>query len=401
MPGPGVYVIGVVGTIAAGMAFKEYVYEPYIAPKLEQWAEEFVAKRKAKRLQKQGLVAVSAHSEVPSPQPSGSDVGKTPDFLGFNKRRDSIESDLFAGPSLGNRSIELEHLVSKELREWRTEGTSGLRHRKNTGSASESTYVSMRRTYSQMDESNPSIPYAPISLTHVLYDSSSTPSTPTSTVGFTGQISPAPRSQTPHKVSRSMPRSSQSLSTASESSRSVTLSSTPAEMRSLATAPWVAQQLELARSNPLADYTDFSSRSSTPFSHVSCVSNSLSLPNSLSPEPTNLHEVPAPRQQGSLMTLHRQDAPVVASPVGGSRPLSPASVPSASAHSTLTFPPVVQSLSFTHPTHEDSRPGSSLSFTSDANVSYSARSDLSFAQSDPFTDDDFADVISVSSGSAI
>ncbi|KAH8106458.1 hypothetical protein DFH11DRAFT_1640195 [Phellopilus nigrolimitatus] len=47
MPGPAVYVVAVVGTVAVGFMFKNFVFDPYVAPKLEQWREEFRARRQA------------------------------------------------------------------------------------------------------------------------------------------------------------------------------------------------------------------------------------------------------------------------------------------------------------------------------------------------------------------
>ncbi|KIY49139.1 hypothetical protein FISHEDRAFT_72948 [Fistulina hepatica ATCC 64428] len=45
MPGPAVYILAIVGTMAVGFAVKEFLYEPYIAPKLEEWAEDFLKRR--------------------------------------------------------------------------------------------------------------------------------------------------------------------------------------------------------------------------------------------------------------------------------------------------------------------------------------------------------------------
>ncbi|KAJ4477307.1 hypothetical protein J3R30DRAFT_3484494 [Lentinula aciculospora] len=49
MPAPAVYVIAVLGTVAACYAFKEYVYDPHIAPKVTQWRHDFAARREANR----------------------------------------------------------------------------------------------------------------------------------------------------------------------------------------------------------------------------------------------------------------------------------------------------------------------------------------------------------------
>jgi hypothetical protein len=127
MPAPAVYILAVVGTIAAGVAFKEvninlilsrshdsylafqFVYEPHIAPKIEQWAEEFLANRQARRRQRSGAIA------VPSP--------------GRNRTDEDVSRSL----EEERRSIELENLMAKEVREWRSEvDRSNLRLRNNT-----------------------------------------------------------------------------------------------------------------------------------------------------------------------------------------------------------------------------------------------------------------------------
>ncbi|KAJ7277909.1 hypothetical protein C8J57DRAFT_1465742 [Mycena rebaudengoi] len=52
------YVLAVVGTVAAGIPFKE----PHIAPHIERWAEELLVKREAQRLKRGGLCARRATS---------------------------------------------------------------------------------------------------------------------------------------------------------------------------------------------------------------------------------------------------------------------------------------------------------------------------------------------------
>lgn len=166
MPRP-VYVLAIVGTVAAGIAFKEFVYEPHIAPKLEKWAEEFIAKRKAKRRQRESLIAVpvSLASKGKARCKQSDDGGDTDDD--------------------DKSAYELEKLISHEVHEWRNEvdksNSSTLRLRRNAASEQ-----------SALDQSNISIPYPALIPTHVIFNSSA-PSTPT-TVSDIGGASPSPTS---------------------------------------------------------------------------------------------------------------------------------------------------------------------------------------------------------------
>ncbi|KAJ7028655.1 hypothetical protein C8F04DRAFT_1118801 [Mycena alexandri] len=144
MPAPavvGVYVLAAVGSVAAGLAFKEFVYEPHIAPRVERWAEEFLAKRKAKRARR----AVAVPSGHGADAHGDDDAGTTAD---------------------GKSTYELESLVENEVQQWRSQvvvsSGSGLRHRR--------TVVGSSATGSALDESNIIIPYSPLSPTHVLFD---------------------------------------------------------------------------------------------------------------------------------------------------------------------------------------------------------------------------------------
>ncbi|KAL4245843.1 hypothetical protein ABKN59_001598 [Abortiporus biennis] len=58
MPGPVVYVAVVIGTVAAALAFHEFIYEPHIAPKVEAWAESFIERRRRQRENRNGPIAV-------------------------------------------------------------------------------------------------------------------------------------------------------------------------------------------------------------------------------------------------------------------------------------------------------------------------------------------------------
>ncbi|KAJ7157485.1 hypothetical protein C8R46DRAFT_1040470 [Mycena filopes] len=183
MPAPaivGVYVLAAVGSVAAGLAFKEFVYEPHIAPRVERWAEEFLAKRQARR----------ARRAVPVPSHGGAD------------------GDVDAGTDVdGKSTYELESLVENEVRQWRSQvdvSGSGLRQRKKNVVGAPSA------TESALDESNIIIPYSPMSPTHVLFDPASdgmsVADSPTSTSGLSSRVpTPSPHSTLSHSTFRTPP----------------------------------------------------------------------------------------------------------------------------------------------------------------------------------------------------
>ncbi|KAL1743745.1 hypothetical protein HDZ31DRAFT_74677 [Schizophyllum fasciatum] len=112
MPTPAVYVLAIVGTVAAGLAFKEFVYEPHIAPKVERWAEEFLERRRRARHRPLARPYEAAYYDA--------------DALD-DKKTDGVVPDSFDD----KRSFELENMVTKEVHEWRKEvERSTLRRRK-------------------------------------------------------------------------------------------------------------------------------------------------------------------------------------------------------------------------------------------------------------------------------
>ncbi|KAG6915909.1 hypothetical protein DXG01_009279 [Tephrocybe rancida] len=163
MPAPAaaVTVATIVGVFAVGYAFKKFVYEPHIAPKLEQWAVEYIAHRDAQRRQRAGAIPVMA-------SPHRRDM---PD-----KRSDS------GNEGSERQSIELENLIAKEVREWRSEvnRSQTLRHRGKQGSSGSQYTIESVQSKTLLT-----------SPTHVLVDPS-IPSTPSSTLPSI-EASPAPR----------------------------------------------------------------------------------------------------------------------------------------------------------------------------------------------------------------
>ncbi|RDB20079.1 hypothetical protein Hypma_013087 [Hypsizygus marmoreus] len=260
MPAPAVYFIAVIGTIAAGVAFKEFVYDPHIAPILEQWAEEFVAMRQANRRRK---------AAVAMPVPLRNDEDHLPS-LRRSKQPRSKHSDSGDEGGDARQSIELENLVAKEVREWRTEVNRsqirGLRHRSNAG---------LSRSTHALDESTDRISIVPMSPTHVIFDPS-LPSTPSSTLPSTAaspstrvsklhdSISqPATRSQPPPVVIGRLPTPDPSTHASPLGAIHAPLS--PASIPSLSQA----YPLELDLEQGLELLSAPSSRPDSPFSALS------------------------------------------------------------------------------------------------------------------------------------
>ncbi|KAH7922575.1 hypothetical protein BV22DRAFT_1048802 [Leucogyrophana mollusca] len=159
MPAPaaavGVYVVAAIAGTAAIVAFKEFVYEPHIAPAIERWAEDFVARRQARRSRSAPVpIAVSGDTRP--------DAGS---------KRDDDEAETF----------ELEGLVAREVDEWRNEvhrsrTLSGGTLRLRKSAISRDVHTNSISTTS-IDESIASLPYTPIAPTHVISNVSS-PLTP-------------------------------------------------------------------------------------------------------------------------------------------------------------------------------------------------------------------------------
>ncbi|KAF7288623.1 hypothetical protein MIND_01429000 [Mycena indigotica] len=157
-----VYVVVAVSVVGAALAFKEFVYEPHIAPRVERWAEDFVNKRKAKKAAKQ-----RTREAVPVGVRPGSSAG-TETGKGGEGRRSMTVTDLDT-----KNTYELETMVAQEVSQWReqvqvrSEGVSTLRQ---------------RRPASALDESNVILPYDPMEPTHVLFDDSLSVSSPGSSI---------------------------------------------------------------------------------------------------------------------------------------------------------------------------------------------------------------------------
>jgi len=152
MPVPAVamYVAVAVGTAVTLVVFKELVYDPHIAPKVNAWRET-----RAQQRRHLVPVLVRSTSNLNSPKASSSRQG-----LG-KKSSDHESSDDDDGNGV---SVEMEELVAKETAEWQSRGqNTTLRHRRG-------------RSNNVLDESNVFVPYDPISPTQLTTDSSAPPS---------------------------------------------------------------------------------------------------------------------------------------------------------------------------------------------------------------------------------
>ncbi|KAG1736418.1 uncharacterized protein EDB91DRAFT_504891 [Suillus paluster] len=114
MPAPvAVYVVAAIASVAAVLAFKEFVFEPHIAPAIERWVDERRA-RANERARRRGPVPVPATRRSGDGEPGPSGVAP-------RKRTSVTQGD----------SIELDGL---NLDEWRndvhrTATSTGLRRR--------------------------------------------------------------------------------------------------------------------------------------------------------------------------------------------------------------------------------------------------------------------------------
>ncbi|KAG5730045.1 hypothetical protein E4T56_gene5865 [Termitomyces sp. T112] len=247
MPGPAAaaaITVAIVGAVAVGVAFKQFVYEPHIAPKLEQWAEEFIANREARRRQQARAIPVLA----------------APHRIDSSDKRSDSDSDV----GRERQSIELENLIAKEVHEWRNEvdRSQTLRRRGKPGSSGSQ--------YSFKSVNNQPVLTSP---THVLVDSS-TPSTLSSSISSI-DASPSPRSA-PLREARSnatlrspSPSASRGLGLLPTPAPSSTLSPTAPQHPGMIPSLSQSFPLELDQEHGIELLSAPSSRPESPFSTFS------------------------------------------------------------------------------------------------------------------------------------
>jgi len=195
-PAPAAIVItGIVAVGALGYAFKELVWEPYLGPKFEQWAGDFVRYRQEERRRRSPHLYESS-TDASSPRHDDDD-----DHQGL-LNRDTTPS---------RASTDFTRSVAPETREWRD--ASGMRQR-NPATQSDGSGSRLGRSFGdvemlQLEQNNNLITFPPgaTTSTHVLFDSeSSTPSEVDSLArsGFGGTHSMTnPTQFTPQPVSPS------------------------------------------------------------------------------------------------------------------------------------------------------------------------------------------------------
>ncbi|KAJ3985147.1 hypothetical protein F5890DRAFT_1473979 [Lentinula detonsa] len=127
MPAPAVYVIAVLGTVAVGFAFKEFVYDPHIAPKVAQWRHDYTSRKEARRRRRMP-VAVSVSVDHDPNSESDDDSSKRGQSGGFE-----MESLNPSQTRIRARTVSKEGIES-----WRTGiqsviSATSLRKRNHTG----------------------------------------------------------------------------------------------------------------------------------------------------------------------------------------------------------------------------------------------------------------------------
>ncbi|OSD04416.1 hypothetical protein PYCCODRAFT_1443724 [Trametes coccinea BRFM310] len=310
MPGPAVYIaFAVVGVVAVGVAFHEFVYEPHIAPKVEIWAESFLERRKQKKRQRQGPILADPHPLEQGDENSLRRLVSDP----RDKKNDDDDYSM---------SIELEQLAAKEREAWRqdTGPSSGLRQRKAT---------------SAIDESNISIPYPAMSPTHVIFDNSEPPSPGGRSSSGSSPLSskhsspsqqtavlPGPRSivvKSPSPPPRNMsPRLPTPMSNYTPVSSRAMTPSTFSERSSGRLSPdlGASQALTSAYNTPLGGSAVLSQRSATP---------------------SDIHSFPSSRVQSPFSDIHSVDARSSPEYIHAQSPITSPRVQSPSMGSDLTM----------------------------------------------------------------
>lgn len=154
MPAPvAVYVVAAIAGAAAVVAFHEFVFEPHIAPAIERWAEDFLAKRRARR---GGLVPVRSTRGSGDGDPGPSDADP-------RKRTPAREED----------SIELDGLNLGLVDEWRNKvhrTVQGANVRRRVRVIPDTDEGSISTT---IDDSFTSLTHTPLAPTHVISNVSS------------------------------------------------------------------------------------------------------------------------------------------------------------------------------------------------------------------------------------
>ncbi|KAF9235206.1 hypothetical protein BU15DRAFT_65042 [Melanogaster broomeanus] len=282
------YVVAAIAGVAAVLAFKEFVYEPHIAPALESWAENFLERRRTARNRRASAVPVSRRDRRNSS--SSSSQSNQGSLSRHGRERPSGQNDLAA------ESYELEGLVAREVDEWRNEvlrsqeiTREGLRKRGTARPRDE--FDSFDGMTMSFDESFTSLSRTPLAPTHIIsnvsspttFSTLSLPLTPsrrlrsqsqsTTTQGdvnslfIVPSLPPSPIHESP-KTSRT---ESEVLSSAelwpslpTDCNPGITDNPTPLSPPAPLTIPQSSHQDSPTRSSPSSSFTHSANKSSSP-----------------------------------------------------------------------------------------------------------------------------------------
>ncbi|KAF8807316.1 hypothetical protein BYT27DRAFT_6563978 [Phlegmacium glaucopus] len=153
MPAPAIYVLAFLGTVGAAIVFKEFVYEPHIAPHIDRWIAEYQAARRRERnamMDEVALVQRGAVKGSPEEDDHNSDhpdvgLGKGPPTLqapfqpymknGLLIRRRNDHSETTPGKP---GHVELDDWITGRSTGTETAHQSDLQSRKNNSFLNES-----------------------------------------------------------------------------------------------------------------------------------------------------------------------------------------------------------------------------------------------------------------------
>ncbi|TFY80043.1 hypothetical protein EWM64_g3964, partial [Hericium alpestre] len=160
MPGPAIYVVAAISTVAAVVVFKHFVYDPHLRPTIDAWAE-LLAERRRERQRTRHAVAVPAHAR--SRSRASSDDDNVPLDVVRNRhlrRQQSMSSHATDSP------IELEDLVQREVEEWRTGVSTGQNRQNRSGLRSRHPHRASSNSPNLMDE----VRCVPLAIMHARAD---------------------------------------------------------------------------------------------------------------------------------------------------------------------------------------------------------------------------------------
>ncbi|KAI5116391.1 hypothetical protein M0805_005328 [Coniferiporia weirii] len=159
MPAPVVYVVVAISTVAVGFTFKEFVFDPFIRPKLRQWRDEHRARVDARR--RRATIPFNARRDEDDDDDNNENVGNG-DIPGLHPDSDATSS------------IELRDFNARtSTTVWSPPMSAGLRNRRTHSGAENSAQSDV------IDGSIADIPYEPMAPLPVSWRSTASTATPT------------------------------------------------------------------------------------------------------------------------------------------------------------------------------------------------------------------------------